>query len=88
VAVGSDNKTRLLWTNASTGQAVVWTVDNSFNVAVGPLFTTSSAWTALALAGGADGELRLLWANGNGTISEWHLGLDDALQNAGYYGPF
>jgi hypothetical protein len=88
VTVGSDNKTRILWGNATTGQAMVWTVDNGFNLSTGPVYTTGAGWSATALTAGADGKLRLLWANVNGTVSEWLLGLDATVLNAGYFGPY
>jgi hypothetical protein len=52
VAVGSDNKTRILWDNTLTGQMIVWTVDDGFAISAGPTYGGYPGWTARALTAG------------------------------------
>jgi hypothetical protein len=74
VAVDATGHAQLLWDSVN-GQHVQWSVDNSLDVAAGPVFGPLSGWSAVANAGGADGLTRVLWTDTDGRSALW---LEDA----------
>lgn len=88
VAVGSDNKTRLLWSTPD-GQTSEWSVANANLAATaGQAYGPFNGWTGKATAAGGDGITRVLWTNTNGTAALWLEDAAGTFQNAAYFGPF
>jgi hypothetical protein len=87
IAVGTDNQTRLLWSNSGTGSADTWTVNNSLVATAGPVYGSDSNWVAHAIAAGADGNLWVLWTNGvTGATALWKEDAGGTFVSAGYCG--
>ena len=103
IADGPDGKTRLLWIR-SDGMCAVWTVNNAdgsytstpgygpdIDPGDGPftVITSSTPWSATALAVGPDNLTRLEWKrDSDGMSSIWTLdGADNATSTPGY-GPY
>jgi hypothetical protein len=89
IAVGTDNKTRVLWTHPD-GRASLWTVaagsgNLESNFVVGPF----AGWIARQIVVGADNKTRVLWINLDGQASLWTVSEDNSHVESHYeYGPF
>jgi len=70
--VGSDGKTRVLWTRTD-GRISIWVLDAALNNVLarehGPVF----GWLPQAIGVGGDGRTRVLWKSTDGRISIWVL---------------
>ncbi|MBV9122451.1 MAG: IPT/TIG domain-containing protein, partial [Planctomycetes bacterium] len=78
--VDANNNTVLLWDHPD-GSAVVWTVDNGFNLLHVNAFA-EAGWTATKIAAGSDGLTRLLWVNNsNQSIALWLLNSDGTVNS-------
>lgn len=86
VAVGSDNKSRLLW-NRSDGAAIVWSVDDASGAFTNyPAYGPYSGWSAIALAVDASNAPRILWYHpSDGTIALWKVASDGSF-TPNFYG--
>jgi hypothetical protein len=87
VAVGSDGKSRVLWT-ALDGKSVIWSMDNSFHTSFGPVFGPFNNWTVQSDAVGGDGLTRVLWTNTDGRAALWLEDADGMLTSTHIFGPF
>ena len=90
IAVGADNRCRVLWSNPD-GRAVLWSLDRtSGNYTQGPVFGPfdGGAWHAARIACGSDGISHVLWNKADGTLSLWWLNANNTFQTNMVYGPF
>ena len=89
VGSGPNSQTRLLWSNGSSGQVVVWTVDHGFNVVSPQVFGPISGWSVRALGVSPADLSWLLWDNGGtGQAALWELNSNNTLNQGAGYGPY
>jgi hypothetical protein len=89
IDVGSDNLARLLWTNTVDGRAIVWSVDPGGNPSNNTKFYGPfNNYTAQRVACGSDGDTRLTWLKGDGTLAFWHMAVNNTMLTFNIYGPY
>jgi hypothetical protein len=86
LAVGSDHQARILWLR-SDGAIRVASVDNSGNIAFGPVYGPY-AWIPQRIAAGADGYTRLLWVNTAGQALLWLMNANNTHAAGFVFGPY
>lgn len=88
IAVGGDNRTRLLWNNTD-GSSSVWTLNTDTTVAAMNAYGPFPGWTANAIAVGSNSATRLLWNHASDNqMSLWNTTDASPTSTCLVYGPY
>ncbi|MBV9126111.1 MAG: Ig-like domain-containing protein [Planctomycetes bacterium] len=91
VGTGQDSQTRLLWFNGSSGQAAMWTVDNTFTISNPVVFGPVPGWEPRALAVLTANRALVedlpwvLWDSGEDPAALWQLNPDNTFNRGQVY---
>lgn len=87
IAVGGDNKVRLLWTNTDP-RIQLWTLGSMGTVQDSANFGPYPGGTARALSVGNDNRTQVLWTSAAGHGIVWRMAADGSFESIQAFGPF
>ena len=87
VAVGGDNRARLLW-NRGDGAARLWRLSPAGGVENAAVHGPYEPWSARSVAAGNDGRTRLLWAGTFLAAGVWSVAAGGGIENYTDYGSY
>ena len=88
IAVGSDNRTRILWRRVTDDAIALWSVNENGTIQSTYLFGPHVGWRAYSIAVGPDDKTRILWRHNNETTTVWTVNTDGVIERSPTFGPF
>src|SRR5205823_6279993 len=86
IAVGGDNKNRVLW-NHTSGAISVWNISSPGSYTTDNYGPFAGGWTARSITAGNDNVPRILWNSALNEASLWYITAPSVYRTENY-GPF